>query len=216
VYTNVPVPVQCTLCTGAISVYTNVLDPVQFTLTYRCTVGGTLMMRTQQNTIFYLTQTRLSFYALSKVLYKHSQAVPSTYIPTMLYTSIIISATILRNTKLFIRPSWQCINGKRGSVSLDTRKGMTAVTCRSVHYSFDPKVGSLSMIVVLTFLYSCLGSHSVYWVGLHWTAIFVRMLHFGPSGVQQAPVQYGPMQYPVFKPVNNTKVIQNTEHWKTG
>lgn len=126
----------------------------------------------------------------------------------MLYISIIISATILRITKLVIRPSWQCINGKRGSVSLNTRKMMTVVTCPSVHYSFYPKVGSLSMSVVLTWMNSWLGSHAEYWVGLHWTAVFVRMLCFGPSGVQQAPVQYGHAQYPVFKPVNNTKVIQ--------
>jgi hypothetical protein len=111
----------------------------------------------------------------------------------MLYTSITISAIILRITKLIIRPRWRCINGKRGSVSLDTRKRIIVVICRSVHYySFDPKVGSLSMSVALTWLNSCQGSHSVYWVGLHWTAIFIRMLRFGPIGVQQAPVQYGP------------------------
>ena len=134
----------------------------------------------------------------------------------MLYTSIIISAKILRITKLVIRPSWQCINGKRGSVSSDIRNSMTVVTCRRAHYSFDPKVGSLSMSVVLAWLNSCLGSHAMYWVGLHWTAVFVRMLRFGPSGVQQAPVQYGHTQYPAFKALNNTKVIQNTEHRKDG
>ena len=116
--------------------------------------------------------------------------------------------------KLVIRPSWQCINRKRGSVSLDTRNRITVVTCRRAHYSFDPKVGLLSMSVVLTEFMPGEPRDVRIWSTLN--SVFVRMLCFGPSGVQQAPVQYGHTQYPAFKAVNNTKGIQNTEHRKTG
>ena len=84
---------------------------------------------------------------------------------------------------------------------------MTVVTCRSVHYSFDPKVGSLCMSVVLTWLNSRLGSHSVYWVGLHWTAIFVRMLRSAQVGCSRLQYSTGLRSIPCLNQSTTTQQL---------